>query len=266
MPESADQTTITWLGHSTVLIESGSVRVLTDPLLRRRTAHLRRRVPVPVADWPARIDCILISHLHLDHFDPPTLRRFGVDIPLLVPVGAGRTARGFGFRNVEEVPVGAVRVIGGLAIAAVPAAHSGYRPPFGPSAEAIGYVVRGAHTTYFAGDTDIFPGMADIGQPLDCALIPVWGWGRSLGTGHLDPLRAAEALELLNPRIAIPIHWGTLHPYGTGLRDRRFLEEPPRLFQREAAMRAPRVDVRVLTPGQPTTIDLPRGAGAGTAR
>jgi L-ascorbate metabolism protein UlaG (beta-lactamase superfamily) len=81
---------VTWLGHSTVLLEVDGARLLTDPLLRRRVAHLRRR-DVPVA--AARIDGVLVSHLHYDHLDIPSLRALGRHVPLVVPRGGGRILR-----------------------------------------------------------------------------------------------------------------------------------------------------------------------------
>jgi L-ascorbate metabolism protein UlaG (beta-lactamase superfamily) len=247
-------TTITWFGHSTVLIHNEDTWILTDPVLRGRIAHLQRAVPLLEKDWPSRVDAILISHLHLDHLDLPTLHRLGRNIPLLVPVGAGRWLRQRGFPNTEEMPLGVDRFVEHMAIKAVPARHGGRRVPFGPSAAAIGFSIRGPHHIYFAGDTDLFSEMASIVPDLDLALLPVWGWGRSLGTGHLNPERAAIALRLLHPRIAIPIHWGTLHPYATAIRDRHFLDNPPVELKRLAQMLMPEVDIRVIAPGGQTSI------------
>jgi L-ascorbate metabolism protein UlaG (beta-lactamase superfamily) len=86
--------------------------------------------------------------------------------------------------------------------------------------------------------------------PLDLALLPVWGWGPSLGEGHLDPRAAARALTLLRPRVAVPIHWGTYFPVPLGLRGHDRLEEPPREFATHAAAVAPDVEVRILEPGE----------------
>ena len=244
-----EATEITWLGHSTVLIRTGDTWILTDPVLRGRMAHLRRRLRLLPEDWPARVDAILISHLHLDHCDLPTLRRLGRDIPIVAPSGAGGGLQRRVFRQVEELEVGARREIEQVTIAAVPADHSGHRVPFGPTAAAVGYLIEGHHTTYFAGDTDIFEGMATLAPSIDVALIPVWGWGRSLGPGHLEPRSAAEALRIIRPRLAIPIHWGTFHPIGTGIRDRRFLVDPPHRFAEMASETAPDVEVRILPPG-----------------
>src|SRR6185503_2691890 len=105
---------------------------------------------------------------------------------------------------------------------------------------------------YFAGDTGLFAGMARL-PTLDLALLPVWGWGPRLGPGHLDPVGAAEALTLLRPRIAVPIHWGTYSPLWY-LRPPAYLSEPGVAFAREAARLAPEVEVRVLTPGESTIV------------
>ena len=100
-------------------------------------------------------------------------------------------------------------------------------------------------SVYFAGDTDLFDGMAELG-PLDVAVLPVSGWGSKVPAGHLDPRRAAEALRLLRPRIAVPVHWGTFRtPFAPRPDDRPAVE-----FARAAAELAPEVDVRVLAIGE----------------
>jgi L-ascorbate metabolism protein UlaG (beta-lactamase superfamily) len=237
-----------WLGHSTVLIELAGARLLTDPLLRGRILHLRRAVPL--VDEPLdRLDAVLVSHLHYDHLDPPSLRRVDRAAKLVVPKGAARVVRRSGFGDVAEVAAGETLQVGPVTVRAVHAEHGSSRV-FGARSEALGYVVEGAHRIYFPGDTDLYPEMADLGPGLDVALLPIWGWGPSLGAGHLDPRRAAEALALLRPRIAVPIHWGTYYPaQATRLRLPAFLREPVWAFERHAAELAPEVDVRVLEVG-----------------
>jgi L-ascorbate metabolism protein UlaG (beta-lactamase superfamily) len=120
----------------------------------------------------------------------------------------------------------------------------------------VGYVIRAdGWSVYFAGDTDLFDGMSECG-PVDLALLPIWGWGMSVGEGHLDPPRAARALELIRPRIAVPIHWGTFFPLGLRRLRPQFLSEPAREFERLAAQRAPDVDVRVVLPGSEITLEI----------
>jgi L-ascorbate metabolism protein UlaG (beta-lactamase superfamily) len=124
------------------------------------------------------------------------------------------------------------------------------------SASCLGFIIEGAYSIYFPGDTDIFPGMAHLAEQLDVALLPIWGWGPTLGPGHMNPAVAATALTLLNPRLAIPIHWGTLYPSGLGrLNPRRFLTDPPHHFARLAARVAPTVEVRIVPPGGSVSVD-----------
>ena len=101
---------------------------------------------------------------------------------------------------------------------------------------------------YFAGDTDLFDGMAEIGaRGVDVALLPIWGWGPRLPPGHLDPQRAAQATRLLAPRVVIPIHWGTYLRAGMRRGD---LEAPARAFAEAVARTAPSCEVVVLRPGE----------------
>jgi L-ascorbate metabolism protein UlaG (beta-lactamase superfamily) len=134
--------------------------------------------------------------------------------------------------------------------------HGGRRPPLGPDAPALGFVVEaGPAKVYFAGDTDVFPAMADLAPDLDVAMLPVWGWGPRLGAGHMNPRGAALALRLLRPRCAVPIHWGTLWPYGFGRVVPGRLTDPPREFARFARRYAPGVRVLLTPPGERVTFE-----------
>lgn len=246
---SAPAARVRWLGHSTVLLEVDGARLLTDPLLRPWVLHLRRAAPL-VAGGALDLDAVLISHLHYDHLDLPSLQRLDRGVTVVVPKGAGGLVRGRGFSSVEEVEAGdSTRV--GAAIVHVTRAEHGSSRALGARSDALGYVVEGSRRVYFPGDTAIFPEMADLAPGLDLALMPIWGWGPSLGPGHLDPRGAAEALNLLRPRIAVPIHWGTYYPVqSTRWKSPAFLREPVRAFERWAAELAPDVEVRVLQVGE----------------
>jgi L-ascorbate metabolism protein UlaG (beta-lactamase superfamily) len=236
---------VTWLGHATVLIELGPLRVLTDPVLRGRIAHLRRHAPV--ADPPDRLDAVLLSHLHRDHADGPSLRRLPA-APVLVPAGAAATVRRLGAREVVELRAGDAIPLAGGTVTAVPAVHEGRRSPLHRAVDALGFVVERGPRVYFAGDTDRFDGMADL-APLDLALLPIWGWGTSIGPGHLDPRGAAEAVALLRPRVVVPIHWATYLPYGYPAAH-RLLRDPGAAFATHVAELAPATRVVVLRPGE----------------
>jgi L-ascorbate metabolism protein UlaG (beta-lactamase superfamily) len=245
---------ITYVGHSAVLIELDGLRLLTDPVLRRRVLHIERRAPPVDLGRVSDIDVVVVSHAHPDHLDPPSLRSLAPRATVIVPRGARGLVARRGFTRVEEIAEGEHLSVGGLEIEAT---HADHRPgrlrQRGPAA--IGFLVAGTKRLYFAGDTDLFPGMRDLAAGgLDVALLPVWGWGTRIGAGHLDPRRAAEALTLLEPRVAIPIHWGTYYPLGLRRFRPQLLTEPPRAFAREARSRAPSVEVRILAPGETTEL------------
>ena len=253
-PEDDTRQRLTWLGHSTVLLEVDGARLLTDPVLRARVLHLRRVGEALPLD-PQSVDAVLISHIHYDHLDLPSLRRLGRSSLLVVPSGAGSLLRRHGFEHVIEVEPGDEAQIRGATIRATHAEHDSRRLPFGVETPALGYLVSGSVSTYFAGDTDLFGGMGAIADNLDVALLPVAGWGPSLPPGHLDPRGAAEALGLLRPRIAVPIHWGTYRRIGLS-RDPAVLREPAESFARFAADLMPEVEVCVLPVGGSVDIEM----------
>jgi L-ascorbate metabolism protein UlaG (beta-lactamase superfamily) len=247
--------TVQYVGHATVLVNLNGVRLLTDPLLRNRVAHLRRAVKVDAGALRG-VDAVLISHLHYDHLDLPSLQKFGREMPVVAPHGAGvLIRRKAGVKSVVELLPGEQVEIGALTVRATRAEHDTGRLPFGVQAEPLGYVIEGGgRTVYFAGDTDVFAGMADL-APVDVALLPIWGWGPTMGPGHMDPIRAAQAAALLGARLAIPIHWGTYYPIHLGLQGPPdFLETPPALFEQAVREHAPGTEVRVLRPGEATAL------------
>ena len=246
---------LTWLGHATVLVELDGARLLTDPVLRRRVAHLRRHAPQPGA--LGRLDAILLSHAHHDHLDLPTLRRLDASAPVVAAPGAARSLRRTG-RVVHRLAPGEEFEVHGVRVGAVDAVHDGRRLPVGPDTEAVGFVVAGSRSVYFAGDTEVYDGMAALAGSLDVALLPIWGWGPRLGPGHMDPRQAAEALVLLRPALVVPIHWGTYAPLA-GPRGRKV--DPVGAFVANVAELAPEIRVAVLAPGESVDVpaDHPRG-------
>lgn len=248
---------ITYIGHATTLLEIGGVTLLTDPLLSRRVTHLWRTAPLPGSQLHG-LDAVLISHLHGDHLHLPSLRQLGRDVRLIVPEGTAPYLKRHGFTNLSEVLPGDVVRLKGLAIEATTAAHEGPSLPWRPITPSLGFIVHGPRPIYFAGDTDLFPEMAAIGEQIDVALLPVWGYGPTVGPGHLDPWRAAEALQLLKPTTAIPIHWGTYFPAGLGPVMPHYLHLPPQQFASHARAIAPEVHTVILKPGNGIDLGYPQ--------
>jgi L-ascorbate metabolism protein UlaG (beta-lactamase superfamily) len=255
-----DRGRITFLGHSTVLIEVDDLRILTDPVLREGIGPVRRQVQAVLPELFADLDAVFISHGHHDHLDPPSLRRIPGKPTLIVPKGFRRIAEKAGLGPVEEVEPGDRLTIDRVRFEVLYADHSGRREPMGPSGPAIGCVIAGSRTVYFPGDTDLYPAMGDLVGRLDVAMLPVWGWGPTIGHGHMNPVRAAAAAAILRPRLSIPIHWGTFYPAGMRRVAPAPFDEPGREFETALARFAPDLEARVLLPGD--ELDLPTSAGS----
>ena len=241
-------TRLRWFGHATVRLELDDVQFLFDPFLVGGIGPVRRRRKSPDLEVTP-VDAVLVSHAHQDHLHLGSLRQLDRSTTLVVPRNTGRLVRAQGFEDVHEVDAGDELTIGGVRVRTVPAAHDGRRMPFGPAAPAVGYVLDGNERVYFAGDTDLFPGMADLGGDLDLAILPIGGWGPTLRSGHLNPTTAASALRLLRPRTAVAVHWGTLWPVGMGRVRRHRFEGSGDRFIEEAQVTAPEVTIPVLAPG-----------------
>jgi len=250
---------ITYVGHATVQLEADGARLLTDPVLRPRMAHLRRLVPAPAIETLDRPDAVLISHAHFDHLDLASLRLLRA-CPVVAPRGCGRLLRSAGVKEVIEMRPGEHVRVGGAEVTAARMDHDGRRHPLSRARESLAYLIDSAGRSLFAGDTGLFEGMRELAGGIDVALLPIWGWGPRVGRGHMGPAEAADAAALLAPRVAIPIHWGTYaSPRADWLDDP---ERPARLFAQEAASRAPAVEVRIVPPGDATEV---RGRAAGAS-
>src|SRR2546423_5722784 len=120
---------VTWVGHATVLLELEGVRLLTDPVLRDRIGPLVRLAPAGGAEPVGRVDCVLLSHLHGDHADLPSLRAVSGSravagsVPVLAPLGAGPWLTRHGIADVRELHPGSEVELGGVRVSATPAAH-----------------------------------------------------------------------------------------------------------------------------------------------
>ncbi|HXW96740.1 MAG TPA: MBL fold metallo-hydrolase [Gemmatimonadales bacterium] len=237
---------ITWIGHSTVLLEIGGLTVLTDPMWGDHAspvpmARLRRWVPVPLPlESLPRVDLVLLSHNHYDHLDAPTIRRLAAlqpGIEWCVPLGLTATLRRLGVRHVHELDWWEEQSFGAARVAATPAQHFSARGPLDRNRTLwCGFVLRaGGRAVYFAGDTAYHPEFAAIGNrfgPFDLQLLPVGAYEPRwfMRIVHMNPEEAVRAyLEVgrgtaraADASVMVPIHWGTFK-----LTDEP-MDEPPR--------------------------------------
>lgn len=249
MSEGRSSLTLTWLGHSTVLVDVAGERLLTDPLLLRHNGPLRRRQPRPEPATWERVDAVLLSHLHHDHAELRSLRLLP-GVPVLTSARNTRWLRRHGIdgRGAEDwTDVGAVQV------RLVTAVHHSRRMPHRPN-DANGHLIRSATTTLWAaGDTSLYddmvglPGLVGV-RRLDVALVPIGGWGPRLSAGHMGPVEAAEACVRTGARYVLPVHWGTLHaPFMTWMSD--WFDRPLDAFEDSLARAAPDCRLIRLAPG-----------------
>lgn len=243
---------VRFVGHATVLLAVGGLRVLTDPFLRDRLGPLERHGPMPEPEALGDIDIVVISHGHQDHFDLASLGALRGRPTIVVPRGLGERARRAVRGDVIEVSVGEQLDLGGPRITAVPARH--WVAPGAPRAQPQGYVLDLGARIYFAGDTGRLPAMGRFAGAVDLALLPVWTWGPHLGPGHLGPRAAAEVLAEIGAAAAVPIHWGTLYPRRLHRVWSRPLAEPGERFRAHAEHVAPGADVRLLRPGETASL------------
>ena len=216
---STDELAVTWWGHASTTVEIGGRRIAMDLVLTKRLLHLRRFAVKP-DETAAEADLVLISHLHADHCHLPSLRRVAPGTTVLVPRGGEALLRGRS--DVRPVRPGDQVEVAGVRVTVLPAHHDGrrltgsrYRGP------ALGFRVEsGEHSFWYPGDTGR---KVDFGAvpSVDLALVPIGGWGPTLGDEHLDPGEAAEAVALVGARWAVPVHWGTFYPRGLQVLDRR---------------------------------------------
>ncbi len=216
-------TAITFIGHSSFLIQTSGQAVLVDPVFATRLVVLRRqrRPGILVRDLP-RIDAILLTHAHMDHLNIPSLRavaaemrRRGLPAPeAIVPRGVDDLVRRIGFSTVHTHDWWQSADVANLTVTATPARHWGARMFNDTHRGFGGYVLRAPHspTIYHSGDTAYFNGFTEIGRRLqpEIALLPIGAYfPDSYRAVHTSPEEALQAFFDLKSRIMIPMHYNT---------------------------------------------------------
>jgi L-ascorbate metabolism protein UlaG (beta-lactamase superfamily) len=216
---------VTWLGHSTTLIEIDGARVLTDPVWGSRASPLslagpKRFQPVPVAlrEMPP-VDLVIVSHDHYDHLDYPTIRALAKsDVPFVTSLGVGAHLEMWGIppeRITELDWWESYRLpTAGAEVTAAPSQHFSGRTPKTRNATLwSSFIVRSErHSVFFSGDTGFTTEYQDIRTrlgPFDLAMLEVGAWDAAWGDMHLGPENALRAIALLDPGAFLPVHWGT---------------------------------------------------------
>lgn len=211
-----NQLTATYIGHSSVLLEMSSCRIISDPVFPDRLASVFTRRVSPMVFDPATVDgldAVLISHGHHDHMDIRSLKTLGRQRTIILPKGVSTPLRIRGFRGLKVAEPWDEINVGSGTVTAVPSHHFGGRPPWYFGARYQGYVISGEKCIYFAGDTgfdeEIFTNIHSKFD-LDLALLPIGAYHPpSFRKHHMSPEDAIEAFRILGAKTMMPIHFET---------------------------------------------------------
>jgi L-ascorbate metabolism protein UlaG (beta-lactamase superfamily) len=262
---SADGLRVTWMGHSTLLIEIDGHRILTDPVWSDRASFTSwmgpKRFYPPTISLEALppLDAILISHDHYDHLDTPTVRRLAdllrqTPAQFICSIGVGRFLGSCGIERsrISELNWGgSASIQGAVQISATPARHFSGRGLWGRNRTLwSSFVIRGnRHNIFFGADSGMFPGFKTIGDtfgPFDLTMLEIGAYGADWPDIHMGPANAVQAHIALQGKLLLPIHWGlfnlAFHPW----------REPVEWAMREAERHG--VSLLLPEPGAPSEV------------
>jgi L-ascorbate metabolism protein UlaG (beta-lactamase superfamily) len=250
---------VTYVGHATLLLEIGAVRILTDPNFEAKLGRLLPRVSPPgiALDQMPQLDALLLTHAHADHLSFESLNQLPRDIPLYAPPVIAQWLRRLGYEHARAIAPGETAEIGTVTLHAAPATHRGNRYGFDRwrSAAHMYLLDTGSESCFFAGDTAltedthqlVHQRLGATGRQLDVALLPIgyapW-WKPGFRKGHLTHEDALVLFERLGGRVFVPYHWGTFHHVTSRAHDAivRLVEQLEQHHLRAA--------VRILEPGE----------------
>ena len=213
--------TLSWIGHSTFLINIDGTTILTDPvfsnkvginLLGLTTVGLRRLVPpaLTIPELPP-VDLILMSHAHMDHYDIPSLRRLPRGLPTILARDTTEFIDGLRFSQAQELDWGQTAEVAGVRIEAVPVKHWGSRYPWDHDRGYNGLLLtKNKHSILFGGDTAYTDRLAATtnGRPIDVVILPIGGYNPYI-TNHASPEQAWDLFHEMRARYLVPMHWRT---------------------------------------------------------
>lgn len=274
-PDVSDALTVTWIGHSSFLIQFPGMNILTDPIWSNRASPVefagpKRLVPPGLAlDALPTIDVVVLSHDHYDHLDDKTVRRLIAKFPQavwLAPLGVGAFLSGRGAAFVRELDWWDETSIESASFGCTPAQHFSGRFPWNRNSTLwCGWTIRiGETAVFFAGDTALHPQWDDIAQrfgPFDVSVLPIGAYDPRwfMHQVHMDPEQAVKAFQSIgavhpaHPGVMVASHWGTFR-----LTDEP-VDEPPALARRawsEAKLRPE--NLWILAHGERRVVQQPR--------
>lgn len=252
---------ITWVGHSSLLIEIDGKRILTDPVWSDRVSFSsffgpKRFFQPPLAlDELPPLDAVIISHDHYDHLDKNTIKYFADKrIPFFCSLGVNKHLEKWGMPEnfITEMDWGDSIMLGrDCVLTAAPARHFSGRGLTGRN-ETLwsSFVIKGAkHNIFFGADSGPFPGFKDIGDtygPFDLTILEIGAYGKYWPEIHMGPDNATNAHIALQGKLMMPIHWGTF-----SLAPHAWYEPIERLIEYG---KTKNIELFIPKPGEPTEV------------
>ncbi|MFD0671272.1 MBL fold metallo-hydrolase [Cohnella sp. GCM10027633] len=216
LQHNRNEPSVTWIGHSTFLIQMCGINIVADPVWARRMAFRKRMTPpgIELSDMPS-VDVVLVSHSHYDHLHIPSLRRLKGQKKMIVPAGLKRKLMLRGFLQAQELHWWEDTAHHGVKFTFVPAQHWTRRNPWDMNTSHWGgWIMQSDHgpTIYFAGDSGYFRGFAEIGRrfKIDVALLPIGAYDPEwfMASQHVSPEEALQAFLDLKAKYFVPMHYG----------------------------------------------------------
>ncbi|WP_148210399.1 MBL fold metallo-hydrolase [Tolumonas auensis] len=253
--------TLTWIGHSSFLLQLGGLNMLIDPVMSSSLGGVVPRNAPPGLSWsalPKKIDVVMITHNHRDHMDVPTLKKLGPNPLYLVPHGMRHWFLKNGFPHVQELAWWQQTQVGNATMTFVPAQHWSRRGLMDMNTSWWGGFVmeHDGFRLYHAGDTAWFDGFREIGRrcgPIDVAMLPIGAYAPRwfMRHQHMDPDDALKAFVALEAKLFVAMHWGTFK-----LTDEPLNEPPIRLRDLWHKLQLPLARLAIPAIGQ--TLEFPR--------
>ncbi len=253
--------TLTWIGHSSFLLQLGGLNMLIDPVMSSSLGGVVPRNVAPGLSWsalPKKIDVVMITHNHRDHMDVPTLKKLGPHPLYLVPHGMRHWFLKNGFPQVQELEWWQQTQVGNAIMTFVPAQHWSRRGLMDMNTSWWGGFVmeHDGFRLYHAGDTAWFEGFREIGRrcgPIDVAMLPIGAYAPRwfMRHQHMDPDDALKAFVALEAKLFVAMHWGTFK-----LTDEPLNEPPIRLRDLWHKLQLPQGRLAIPAIGQ--TLEFPR--------
>ncbi len=215
LPDRPCRFKVTWIGHASFLIQTGTMNILVDPNWAHWLAIVKRvRHPGLHIDHLPGIDLVLITHAHFDHLHVRSLRRVAAGQPIIVPQGVGKLVKDKGFGRVVEMQHWDQVQVGDLWITFTPSKHWGARMVHDVHRGFGGYLIQNEHgrTVFHCGDSAYFDGFLEIGSraKIDLALLPIGAYEAMSGRQvHMNPEEALVAFGDLGAQHMAPMHYGT---------------------------------------------------------